>query len=196
MGLNVELLRESFEKAKPIADKISDKFYEFLWTDFPASKALFEQVNMKVQKKALIGSLVFIVDNVDNLDKLVPYLKQMGGRHVGYGTKDEYYDWVGQSLLKTFAHFFGDDWNQDLEDAWADAYGVVAATMKDGAKEHVPQLDQIRQKAKVICDGLLKDILEEGIDEDFEEYVRAKVRRVLFKILEEESEQLLGKKAA
>lgn len=84
MSLDVELLRDSFEKAKPIADEVSKKFYEFLWEDYPASKALFETVDMKAQKKALIGSLVFVVDHVDQPEKLVPFLQEMGKRHVKY----------------------------------------------------------------------------------------------------------------
>ena len=71
----------------------------------------------------------------------------------------------------------------------------IAQTMQEGVSENVPKLDEIRFRAKEICDSLLKEILEEGIDEQFEQYVRAKVRRVLFKVLEEESEELFNKSA-
>lgn len=195
MALNVELIRESFENVKPIADKVSDKFYEFLWGDYPPSKALFEDVKMETQKKALIGSLVFIVENVDNTDKLVPYLKEMGKRHVPYGTKEEHYPMVGGTLLKTFAHFFGDDWTEELNDAWSEAYGVITSVMLEGAAEYAPTHDDIRSKAKTVCDQLFKEILNEGFDADFEEYVRAKVRKSLYKIIDEESEDLFGKAA-
>tara|TARA_Y100000590_G_scaffold428536_1_gene539971 strand:+ start:281 stop:868 length:588 start_codon:yes stop_codon:yes gene_type:complete len=193
MSLNVELIRESFEKAKPIADKVADKFYENLWGDFPVAKALFENVDMKVQKKALVNSLVFIVDNVDNPDKLVPYLKKMGTRHVPYGTEEEHYAWVGQSLLKTFAFFFGDEWTDELESEWTTAYQFIAGTMLEGAAEYIPQSGDLKKKAKTICNSLLMEVLSEGIDEEFEAYVRARVRRVLFKVLEEESEELFKK---
>jgi hypothetical protein len=146
---------------------------------------------MKGQKKALLGALVFSVDNVDNQDELVPYLSKMGERHIKYGTKEEHYDWVGSSLIKTFAHFFGDDWTDELENEWLAVYTFIATTMKEGAKQYTPKISDIRTKAKGICDGLLKEILEEGIDEEFEQYVRARVRKVLLKVLEEESEELL-----
>ncbi len=195
MSLNVELIRSSFEQAKPIADKVADKFYEFLWADYPASAALFEEVDMKRQKKALIGALVYAVDHVDQPDKLVPYLKDMGKRHVPYGTKPEHYEWVGASLLKTFAHFFGEEWTDELNQEWTAVYSFIAETMLEGAAEYVPQLSEVRGKAKEICDSLLKDLLDQEIDEDFELFARAKIRRILFKILEEESEELFKKSA-
>jgi hemoglobin-like flavoprotein len=195
MSLNVEIIRGSFEKAKPIAGKVADKFYEFLWGDFPASQALFEEVDMKVQKKVLMNGLTMIVDHVDDPDKLVPYLKDMGKRHVRYGAQEEHYNWVGQSLIKTFAFFFGDDWTDELEGEWLAAYGVISQVMLEGAAEIVPDIAEIRTKAKGICENLMKEVLEEGIDEQFEAYARAKVRKVLFKILEEESDELFNKAA-
>ena len=193
MSLNIELIRESFEKAKPIAGEVADKFYEFLWGDYSQSKALFEGVNMDKQKKALIGSLVFIVDNVDNAEKLVPYLHSMGERHTAYGTQKEHYAWVGQSLLKTFAHFFGEDWTKELEGEWIKAYNFIAETMMEGAAAVVPELSQIKGRAKEICDTLLMDILNEGFSTEFEDVARARIRKLLYEVMEEESRELFKK---
>ena len=195
MSLNIQLIRDSFEKAKPIADKVADKFYEFLWTDYPAAKPLFEGVPMKGQKKALIGSLVYIVDHVDQADKLVPYLKSMGERHVKYGTQPEHYDWVGSSLLKTFAFFFGEEWTDELQNEWTDAYNFIAETMISGAEEYLPGAEELREKAHDVCQNILLDTLNEGLDAEFEAFARARVRKLLFKILEEESEKILKKSA-
>jgi len=195
MSLKVELIRESFDLAKPIADQVADKFYEFLWGDFPASQALFEGVKMETQKKALIGSLVYAVDHIDNPDKLVPYLQKMGERHVKYGAESEHYSWVGQSLLKTFAFFLKDAWTPELEQQWTLAYTFIAETMMEGAANMTPDLGEIKLRAKDICNSLLVEMLDEGVDNGFEQLVRAKVRKVLFKILEEESQELLKKAA-
>ena len=195
MELNVKMIRDSFAVAKPIAGDVANYFYKTLWEDYPQAKALFADAKMDKQKKALIGSLVFIVDNVDNPDKLVPYLKSMGERHVSYGTKEEHYGWVGSSLLKTFAYFFGDNWTAELEEQWTLAYNFIANTMLEGAKNYSPELPEIKQKAKDVCNRLLMDILEEGIDEEFENVIRVKVRKILFKVLEEESQELFKKAA-
>lgn len=195
MSLNVELIRKSFDMAKPIGMEVAEKFYEILWEDFPAVKAMFQGLDMQTQKRALMSSLTFVVDNVDNPEKLIPYLKSMGERHVKYGVEEEHYEWVGQSLLKTFVFFFEDNWTDELQDEWISAYNVVANTMQEGAAEYIPALGDLQLKAKKICDSLLYDMVESAIDDDFEQYVRARVRRVLFKVLEEESDELFNKSA-
>lgn len=135
MSFDAKIIKSSFEVAKPIGKDVVNKFYEFLWTDYPAAKALFEKTNMDKQKGALLNSLVFIVDNVEKPDKLLPYLKQMGARHTQYGTQESHYDLVGASLLKTFAFFFKDKWTAELKQNWTAAYGVIAKTMIEGARE-------------------------------------------------------------
>ena len=135
MDLNISMIRDSFELAKPLADKIADRFYVNLWGDYPGSKALFGKVDMAQQKKALVGSLVQIVTLLDQPKRLTEYLQAMGARHVKYGAEDLHYDWVGASLLKTFGEFMGAAWTPPLVEQWKLAYGVIADTMKKGAHE-------------------------------------------------------------
>lgn len=204
MSLNIELIRESFEKAKPIADKVVNKFYEFLWADYPPSKALFNNIDMERQKKQLLNSLVFVVDNVDNTDKLVPYLKKMGARHVDYGTQEEHYPMVASTLIKTFAYFFDDEWTQELEDQWNMALGVVAEQMIAGARESSQQETEttidFQSKLKERChqeingsiDHQISDLLD---TDDFRDKIREKVRSVIEEVYEEEVNAFFKKAA-
>ncbi len=136
MSFDPKIIKESFELAKPIANDVVDKFYEFLWSDYPESKALFDGVNMNHQKKALLNSLVFAVENCDNTDKLIPYLEAMGSRHLNYGTQEEHYPIVGATLLKTFEFFFKEKWTPELNEQWSNCYGVISSVMISGAKKH------------------------------------------------------------
>ncbi|MES2803611.1 MAG: globin family protein [Bdellovibrionota bacterium] len=135
MSLDINTLRTSFEKAKPLGIQITEKFYEILFRDYPQSKSLFDESRLPTQKKQLLAALVFVVDNLENTDLLVKKLSEMGGRHKGYGVKDEHYDWVGSSLLNTFEFFFKENWTPELKKAWTDAYGVIASIMKQGASQ-------------------------------------------------------------
>lgn len=195
MSLNIELLRSSFEKVKPMAADVADKFYEFLWTDYPDSKALFEGVDMARQKKALLGSLVYIVDHLDS-EKLIPYLENMGARHLNYNTAPEHYDLVGASLIKTFAFFFDDEWSEELSQVWTDAYGVISSTMIAGAqaeqtKEKEAQKMDIREYTKKLCESLVAEVIEEELENLVKEIARPKIKQLIFKTLEEESKNLL-----
>lgn len=131
--LNIKTIRDSFELARPHVQGIVSRFYEILWRDFPASQAIFAQVDMEQQKNALIGSLSYIVNHLDGGESLVQYLRKMGARHVNYGVQDEHYGMVGEALLKTFAEAFGDAWTADLAEQWTLAVGFIAEQMKEGA---------------------------------------------------------------
>ena len=196
MSLDINIIRESFEKAKPIANDVVDKFYELLFEDFPAVVPLFETVDMAVQKKALLGSLVFTVDHLDNEEKLTDFLFNLGARHSEYGTEEAHYPAVAQTLLKTFAHFFGDDWTEELEEQWTLALNFIASVMIEGQRSKVPEIGTIKDKARQICEGLLEDTMKDAIDEEFMNLARKQVRRVLMEVLKEEAEHLVTKSAA
>ena len=57
----------------------------------------------------------------------------MGARHVRYGALPEHYPVVGEVLIASMAEIAGDDWRPEHTAAWAAAYGLVSATMLDGA---------------------------------------------------------------
>lgn len=192
MSLDINIIRESFEVAKPIADQVATKFYENLFSDYPQAKALFESVDMERQKKQLVGGLVKIVDSLDKPEELTKYLKASGKRHVGYGTQEEHYPLVGNTLIKTFAHFFGDQWTQELQDQWVMAYDFIAQTMIEGAKEYTPTNHDIKSKIQNLCHSLIEKEMESVIDDEIRARIRSLVRKEIYNIIDEEFENIAG----
>lgn len=133
MSLNVELLEQSFELVKPRADEFVISFYSNLFTDYPASKPLFEHSDMAGQQQMLKGALVMVIENLRKPEVLSKSLKGLGARHVKYGALPEHYPLVGNSLLKTLGQYAGDAWTPDLKEAWTDAYGAISTLMLEGA---------------------------------------------------------------
>ncbi len=195
MSLNIPLIRSSFDVAKSIAPQVADTFYEFLFADYPAVIPMFEGVAMEKQKKALLGSLVFIVDHLEDGEKLTNYLKSMGARHLDYGTEEAHYDAVGNTLLKTFRTLFGENWNDELENCWADAYNVIAGIMVEGAREATPEIEDLSDAAKQVAAKMVMEALEESIDGELKEMMRVRVRRLLLQLIKEEEKKLLKKAA-
>ena len=134
MAIDVNVIRNSFELAKPVATQIVDRFYENLFLDFPDARPIFENIDMAKQKSALLNALVTSVDNLENSTVLSKFLTALGERHLKYGVQEIHYDLVGQTLLKTFGQFLGPAWTIDLERQWAEVYGVIAETMKSAAR--------------------------------------------------------------
>lgn len=131
--LQIELLENSFEEVKPRADEFVGSFYSNFFTDYPAAQPLFAHANMQEQGNKLLASLVFVIENLRNPGALTKTLKGLGARHVEYGALPAHYPLVGNSLLKTFEQYLGDDWTPDVKQAWVDAYGLIADVMLEGA---------------------------------------------------------------
>jgi nitric oxide dioxygenase len=132
-ALQVELLENSFEKVKPSANEFVTSFYDNLFTDYPAAKPLFSHTNMAKQEMMLLESLVFVVGNLRQPGELSGALKGLGARHMKYGALPEHYPLVGNTLLKTFGQYLGDDWTPETQAAWVDAYGLITDVMLEGA---------------------------------------------------------------
>ena len=131
--LNIELLEQSFDEIKPVANEFVASFYDNLFTAHPEAKPLFETTNMKAQKKKLLDSLVLVVENLRQPDVLDKALRGLGARHVEYGALPEHYPLVGEALLTTFEQYLQDKWTPKTKDAWVGAYGAISGIMLDGA---------------------------------------------------------------
>lgn len=151
MSLNVELLEQSFARVQPHITEFASSFYNNLFTDYPQLRPLFANTKMEDQEKKLVMSLVLVINNLRNLAYLTTILKDLGERHVRYGTMREHYPLVGAALLKTFESHLGSDWTPEVKQAWTDAYGAIANLMLEGAKsasEVLKSENALEQSAK------------------------------------------------
>lgn len=133
MSLNADLLEQSFDKIKPQSEQFAASFYNNLFENSPEAKPLFANTDMAKQQQMLVAALALVVDNLRKPDVLNKAVKNLGARHVKYGTKTEHYPLVGAALLKTFEQYLGDEWTPDIKKAWTEAYGVLSDLMLEGA---------------------------------------------------------------
>ena len=132
-SLNVQLLQDSLKAVSHKGEDLVAHFYDTLFSRYPAVRPLFDGVRMPEQKQKLLRSLVLVVRNLEKPEVLVPYLQGLGRMHVAYGAQDAHYDAVGECLLESLEKVAGPLWSDELKTAWADAYGAIAALMKQGA---------------------------------------------------------------
>ena len=133
MELDIDSLETIFDLIAPRGDELMDVFYTRLFTVAPSVRPLFAGTDLKRQKAMLLAALVLLRRSLRDLDAVAPKLRDLGARHVRYGALPEHYPVVGEVLLASMAQVAGDAWNEGYEQAWAAAYGVVAAVMIDGA---------------------------------------------------------------
>jgi hemoglobin-like flavoprotein len=113
---------------------LTARFYEVLFQRYPQAQALFHRRPPQVQQRMLQEALVAVLDHLEEAGWLEGTLQGLGAQHAGYGVTDEMYDWVGESLLATIAEVAGDDWSDELSEAWTAALGAVSGIMKDDAR--------------------------------------------------------------
>ena len=130
-----QIIQNSWQKVIPIADTAAGLFYRRLFEIDPEIKPFFQATDMVEQRKKLIQALSLVVNSVNQVEKVVPTLQELGRRHLSYGVRDEHYDTVGAALLWTLEQGLGAQWNAEVESAWTEAYTLVAGVMKAAAAE-------------------------------------------------------------
>ena len=130
----IELVKSSWEKVFPIADKAAELFYGKLFELNPELKTLFKG-DMSEQGRKLMAILNTAVNSLDKLDSIVPAVQDMGRRHADYGVKNEDYDTVGEALIWTLGQGLGDGFTGEVKEAWVATYTLVATTMKTAVAE-------------------------------------------------------------
>jgi hemoglobin-like flavoprotein len=127
----VQLVQESFEQVKPIVNVAADLFYDRLFELDPNLRPLFKS-DLGQQKHNLMTTLAFAVAGLNKPDKILPAVRQLGARHVGYGVGDHHYQTVGAALLWTLGQGLGEQFTPQVEEAWTAAYTLLAKTMQEG----------------------------------------------------------------
>ncbi|HAA16341.1 MAG TPA: hemin receptor [Cytophagales bacterium] len=125
-----ELVQDSFQHVIPIADEVGLQFYNTLFENAPEARSMFPE-DITAQSKKLMELLTYAISSLDNLDVLVPEVKKLGQRHVGYGVKPEHYGLVATALLTVLEDKLGEAWTPELKNAWVQVYTVLANTMQE-----------------------------------------------------------------
>lgn len=132
---------ESFRLVVPIADTASELFYRRLFELRPGYRQMFPE-DMSNQRRKLITMLAFIVKALDYEDSqwkdrisedqdLFLVLLALGRRHKDlYKIPDDSYGPVAEALLWTLGHGLGQAFTPFVKEAWTNAYGAIAMTMK------------------------------------------------------------------
>jgi len=130
----ISLVQESFAAVRADADAAAALFYAKLFEQQPRLRTLFAD-DMTQQRQLLMKMIGAAVAHLERVDELLPALHDLGRRHAGYGVRDEDYEPVGAALLAKLAEAFRPAFSDELRDAWASAYGILASAMKAGAGE-------------------------------------------------------------
>jgi hemoglobin-like flavoprotein len=129
----INQVQSSWKSVEAIAPQAAALFYSNLFAADPSLQQLFK-VDMTVQGKKLMQMIGAAVGKLNDLDTLVPILKSLAVRHVGYGVKDAHYDTVGAALLKTLEQRLGPAFTPSVKQSWTTVYQTMASVMRGASK--------------------------------------------------------------
>jgi len=133
--VQVSLVQESWQRVLPIKDEAAQLFYRRLFELNPQLQDLFKG-DMAEQRRKLMAMIGAAVGSLDRPATLLPILRELGRKHMGYGVKTQDYETVGAALLWTLEQGLGAAFTADVRGAWSETYGLVATTMQSGAQTH------------------------------------------------------------
>jgi hemoglobin-like flavoprotein len=121
-------VQTSFAKVTPIAEQAAALFYGRLFETEPETRALFSR-DMEEQGRKLMAAIAMVVNNLGELQAVIPAVQDLAKRHVAYGVRPEHYAVVGAALLWTLEQGLGDAFTSEIRAAWASAYGALSEVM-------------------------------------------------------------------
>ena len=131
------LVKQSWKSFRNVdAHVIGDLFYSKLFFDNPRLRKMFPKT-MDAQYQKLVDMLCAIICRLEDGDQLAKDIEIMAVRHSGYGVKPDHYRLAGNALLWTLEKGLGNDWNQNVQEAWRSCYTMIAEMMIAAGRQHV-----------------------------------------------------------
>lgn len=127
-----QIVCETFPLIREIAIPVSLLFYGRLFDLDPSLRRLFK-IDMKEQSKKLVAMLDTLMEGIDDWEKIVPAIRELGQRHVGYGVKEQHYDTLCSALVWAFGQALQPGFDDEVRAAWTALIRAVNEQMKIGA---------------------------------------------------------------
>lgn len=130
----VALVQGSWNDVLAVSETAAQLFYLRLFALDASLRKMFKG-EMREQGRKLIAMMSVAVHGLARIETLVPVIEALGRRHAGYGVTDEHYATVAAALLWALEQGLGGRFTPEVKDAWTTAYGMLAKTMQDAARE-------------------------------------------------------------
>ncbi|WP_433577178.1 FAD-binding oxidoreductase [Nocardia brasiliensis] len=120
-------------------EKLARSFYSILFTDYPQARDFFPAA-MDAQRDRLVKAIGYALDRLEEPNKLLPFLAQLGRDHRKYGVQREHYAAVANSLKTAMRLYAGTEmWTDEVDRAWDEGLTIIGDTMIGAAeKETTP----------------------------------------------------------
>ncbi len=127
------LVAESFRLVAPMGRGLVGKFYSGLFAQAPEMRSFFKD-DVEDQSDKFFNAINLAILNLDDPDRLVEPLQELGRKHLSLGVQPAQYLVFAEVLIATLAEALGDRWSDAMENAWRDVFGFITWHMIQGAR--------------------------------------------------------------
>ena len=128
------MVKQSWTQINHDAARLGELFYTRLFAMDPALRPLFKG-DLQQQGENLVRMMDHAVAGLDQLDAILPVIRELGRRHAGFGVRDKDYATFGDALIWTFQTVLGPDFTPEVEEAWRALYALMSNTMREAASD-------------------------------------------------------------
>lgn len=109
-------------------EALTRHFYKRMFSHNPEVQPFFNPAHQESgsQQQALAGAICAYAANIDNLDVLGSAVELIAQKHASLCIKPEHYLIVGENLLQSIKEVLGEGANDDVIEAWGEAYNFLA----------------------------------------------------------------------
>jgi len=124
----IEIIKSTVPVLEVHGTKITTVFYKNMFAAHPELLNIFNHTNQKQgrQQTALANTVLAAAKNIDKLETILPVVHQIAHKHRSLAVKAEHYPIVGKFLLQSIKEVLGEAATDEIINAWAEAYGVIA----------------------------------------------------------------------
>jgi nitric oxide dioxygenase len=124
----IEIVKSTVPVLEKHGEAITTRFYQLMFGNHPELLNIFNHANQKQnrQQKALAGAVYAAAMYIDNLEAILPVVKQIAQKHRSLDIKPEHYPIVGKHLLLAIKDVLGEAATDEIMDAWRKAYSEIA----------------------------------------------------------------------
>lgn len=132
-----EIIKATVPVLQEHGNAITKRFYHLMLTEHPELNNVFNQTNQRQgdQSKALANTLYAAAANIDQLENIMPVVKQIAHKHRSLNIKAHHYPIVGKYLLMGMKDVLGNAASDEIMEAWEKAYNTIASVFIDVEKQ-------------------------------------------------------------
>ncbi|UJR30061.1 hypothetical protein I4U23_017606 [Adineta vaga] len=137
-----QILKSTSPIFKEHGKEITSILYKHIFSNHPELLDIFNRTNQKngTQPLALANTIYLAIENIDNLEVLMPQILLIAHKHRASTVRPEHYPIVGKYLLVAIDEFLGGMSDPSILNAWAAAYKILADTFIDIEKKLYAEL--------------------------------------------------------